>query len=100
MLIHSVFFWLKPELTQEQRAEFVAGVESLRAISSVRSLFLGKPALIVSRPVVDSSYTFTLSITFDGIPGHDAYQVDPIHRGFVDKFRNFWDRVQIYDAEN
>jgi hypothetical protein len=100
MIIHSVFFWLKPELTDAQRAEFVAGAESLRPISSVQSLFLGTPAPIVPRPVVDGSYTFALSITFKDVAGHDAYQVDPVHRAFVDKFKPFWNKVQIYDAAN
>jgi oligopeptide/dipeptide ABC transporter ATP-binding protein len=30
MLVHTVFFWLKPELTAEQRADFRRGVESWR----------------------------------------------------------------------
>jgi len=100
MIIHSVFFWLKPELSDEQRVAFRAAAESLRTIPSVRSLFLGTPALIPARPVVDASYTYALSITFDDIPGHDAYQVHPAHRAFVDKNRDLWERVQIYDASN
>ena len=28
MMVHSVYFWLKPELTEEQRATFWAGVNS------------------------------------------------------------------------
>ncbi len=100
MIIHSVFFWLKPELTDAQRAEFVAGAESLHGIASVQSLFLGRPAPIVPRPVVDGSYTYALSITFKDVAGHDAYQVDPAHRAFVDKFKPFWNKVQIYDAAN
>ena len=100
MIIHSVFFWLKPELSDEQRAAFRAAAESLRVIPSVRSLFLGTPALIAARPVVDASYSYAVSITFDDVAGHDAYQIDPAHRAFVDKNRALWDRVQIYDASN
>jgi stress responsive alpha/beta barrel protein len=100
MVIHSVFFWLKPDLSDEQRLAFRTAAESLRSIPSVRSLFLGAPALIPARPVVDASYTYALSITFDDIPGHDAYQVHPAHRAFVDKNRELWERVQIYDASN
>jgi hypothetical protein len=100
MIIHSVFFWLKPELSDEQRAAFRSAAESLRAIPCVRALFLGTPALIPARPVVDASYSYALSITFDDVAGHDAYQVHPAHRAFVDKNRELWDRVQIYDASN
>jgi hypothetical protein len=98
MIIHSVFFWLKADLSEEQRAAFRAAVGSLREIPGARSLFLGTPALIPSRPVVDASYTYALSITFDDVAGHDAYQVHPTHRAFVDNNRDLWDRVQIYDA--
>jgi hypothetical protein len=38
MLIHSVFFWLKSELTDAQRAEFRRGVESLAAIPHVHQV--------------------------------------------------------------
>jgi len=30
--------------------------------------------------------------------GHDIYQVDPLHKAFLDSFRTFWTKVQIYDA--
>jgi len=100
MIIHSVFFWLKPELTDAQRAGFVAAAESLRAIKSVDSLFIGRPAAIVPRPVVDGSYTFGLSITFKDLVAHDAYQIDPAHKAFVADNKPLWDKVQIYDAAN
>ena len=33
------------------------------------------------------------------IAAHDAYQIDPIHLAFVNTFKTFWNKVQIYDAE-
>ena len=99
MLIHSVFFWLKPELTDAQRADFKAGLESLRAVSSISSLHIGTPAPIAPRPVLDGSYTFAVSIQFKDVAAHDAYQADPVHKGFLEKFRSNWTKVQIYDAQ-
>ena len=98
MLIHSVFFWLKSELTETQCDEFFRGLESLRAVASVRQLYLGRPAAIPPRPVVDASYSFALTAVFEDVAGHDAYQVDPRHKAFLEKFRSFWTKVQIYDA--
>ena len=98
MLIHSVYFWLKPELTEAQRAAFVAGVESLRAIKSIDTVYIGKPAQMPPRPVVDSTYSYALNVAFKDIAAHDAYQVDPIHLAFVNNCKMFWSRVQIYDA--
>jgi Stress responsive A/B Barrel Domain. len=98
MIIHSVFFWLKPELSDAERAQFFAGLETLRGIAVVQSLHIGRPAPIAPRPVLDATYTAALSITFADVSAHDAYQVDPIHKAFLEQFRPWFAKVQIYDA--
>ena len=98
MLIHSVYFWLKPELTEAQRADFRRGLESLKGVRSIEQLHVGTPATIPPRPVVDASYSFGLTVIFKDLAGHDLYQVDPIHKAFLEQFRTFWTKVQIYDA--
>jgi len=100
MVIHSVFFWLQPGTSEAQRAEFAVGLEALRSVAGVDSLFVGKPAAIEPRPVVDDSYSYALSIMFKDLAAHDAYQVDPAHKAFIEKFRALWAKVQIYDAAN
>lgn len=97
MFVHSVFFWLKDEITLPQKMTFRAGLESLRMCDSVRALYVGVPAS-TNRPVVDRSYTFALTVVFDDLEGHDAYQVHPMHKKFVDNFSSYWQRVLIYDA--
>lgn len=99
MLVHSVFFWLKPELTDAQRAEFLRGLESLKGIAAIRQIYIGKPAATEKRPVIDDSYSYALTTIFDDLAGQDAYQVDPLHLAFVQNCKQFWTRVQIYDAE-
>jgi hypothetical protein len=89
MLYHCVYFWLKPELTSEQRAEFRRGVETLKGIKAAAQVAVGVPAKTTPRPVV---------ICAD-VAAEAAYQVDPIHLAFVEKFKTFWTRVQIYDSE-
>lgn len=99
MLVHTVYFWLKPELTEAQRADFRRGVESLSAIISVEKLYVGVPAGVADRPIVDKSFSVALTVICQNVAAHDAYQVDPIHLAFVSTFKTFWSRVQIYDAE-
>jgi hypothetical protein len=99
MLVHTVYFWLKPELTAQQRAEFRKGVESLGTIKAVDKIYVGTPAKTEKRPIIDDSYSLGLTVLCKDLAAHDAYQVDPIHRVFVDKFKTYWNRVQIYDAE-
>jgi hypothetical protein len=98
MLVHTVYFWLKPELTDAQRADFRRGV-SLRAIPAVETIYVGAPAKTEKRPIIDDSYSIALTVVCKDVAAHDAYQVDPIHKVFVDSFKTFWRRVQIYDAE-
>ena len=99
MLVHAVYFWLKPELTEVQRAAFRRGVESLTAIKSVEQAYIGPPARTPKRPVIDDSYSLALIVLCRDVVAQDAYQVDPIHLKFVEEFSSFWTRVQIYDSE-
>lgn len=99
MLVHTVYFWLKPEITAAQLAEFRRGVESLGAIKAVDKLYVGTPAKTEKRPIIDDSYSVALTVLCKDVAAHDAYQVDAIHLAFINQFKSFWSRVQIYDAE-
>ena len=97
MFVHSVYFWLKSDLTEAQQAQFWAGVRSLGTISSVKSCYIGTPAS-TDRPIIDRSYSCALIVAFDDDAGHEAYQVDPIHDRFRIECAELWERVLIYDA--
>ena len=99
MLFHNVYFWLKPELTPAQRAEFRRGVETLATIKSVTQVTVGTPAKTEARPVIDHSYDVALIVQCRDVAAHDAYQADPLHLAFIAKFKADWTRVQIYDSE-
>jgi len=99
MLVHSVYFWLKPDLTDAQRAEFLAALEALRAVPSVGSLFLGTPAAVAARPVVDQTYDYSITCLFADLAAHDAYQVHPLHVAFVTLGKTRWTGVKIYDTD-
>jgi len=99
MLYHCVYFWLKPELTPAERAEFRAGVESLKGVKAVNKVSVGVPAGTARRPVIDHSFDVALIIECRDVAAEAAYQVDPLHVAFVGKFKTYWTRVQIYDSE-
>ncbi len=100
MLVHTVLFYLRSDLTDGQKLEFRdEGLESLRPISVVKRYYVGVPASIPPRPVVDLSFTFSITAIFDDVAGHNAYQIDPVHKAFVERFKSYWTKVQIYDAE-
>ena len=99
MLVHTVYFWLKPDLTPAQKAEFRKGVESLAGIKAVEAVYVGTPAKTEKRPVIDDTYSIGLTVLCKDLAAQDAYQVHPLHLAFVNTFKPFWSRVQIYDAE-
>ena len=98
MLVHTVLFWLKPDLTKAQLRLFDQGVRRLTTIQSIRQGFVGRPAA-TDRPVIDRTYSYGLTILCDNLAAHDTYQADPIHQQFLAECGSFWSRVQIYDAE-
>lgn len=99
MLVHSVYFWLKEDVSEEENAAFRAGLESLRGIPAAKGLYIGNPAPTPKRPVIEDSYSFGLVVLFDDMAGHDLYQVHPLHKAFLEKFSARWTRVAIYDFE-
>ncbi len=98
MLIHAVYFWLKPGLAAGDEQRFARGLRALAAITTVRRSFVGTPAATGERAVVDASYTYALTVFFDDVAGHDAYQVDPIHDRFLAECSPLWREVRVYDA--
>lgn len=98
MIAHHVLFWLKPETTTEVKTQFNAGLASLSGIESVKQLHIGTPADI-SRSVVDTTYTFSLILFFENMEGHDVYQTHEIHQTFLNNFRQYFEKVIIYDAD-
>ena len=73
MLIHSVLFWLKENLSEEDRSAFFDGVAKLGKIESVEHSFIGTPADTPNRPVVDDSYDCALTVVLRDLEQHDAY---------------------------
>jgi hypothetical protein len=98
MLVHSVYFWLKPRLAASKRAGFRAEVEKLAAIPTVGKIYIGAPAALAERSVTDRSFDLALTLLFKSADDHDAYQVHPIHVAFVKRNQASWTRVQVYDS--
>ncbi len=99
MLVHTVFFWLKKDLSADQVAEFHIGVESLRGIRSAEAVYVGTPADPPQRPVIDNTYDVCLTVILQDLPAHDRYQDDPLHQAFIGNFKDYWEAVKIYDAD-
>lgn len=99
MLIHSVYFWLKTDLTTAERDHFRAEVKRLSAVRTIEKIYVGPPASLRERDVTERSFDLALTIVFRDGSAHDAYQVDPVHLAFVERNKASWTRVQVFDSE-
>ncbi len=98
MISHHVLFWLKADTTPDQHTAFRKSLETLENIEVVKFFHVGTPAPI-ERAVVDTTYTFSLLLSFDDLDAHNVYQGHALHQAFLEEFRVFFERVVIYDAE-
>lgn len=97
--LHTVHFWLKHDLSDQRRAEFLSGVKGLAESPAVAKVRVGKPAG-TPREVVDNTYDYQLVCEFDSEEAHAAYQSpeDEVHAAFISGFKDCWARVVIYDS--
>ena len=98
MLIHNACFWLKKNLTPEERATFEHEVRLLAQITYLERGYAGTPAPTEKRPVTDHSFDYSTSLHFKTMADHDFYQKDcPDHARFVTTCKAFFERVIVYD---
>ena len=100
MLVHTVLFWLREDLSADTVAEFRAGLETLKGIQCAEVIYVGSPAATKPRPgVIIDDYDFCLTVVLKDVKAHDAYQVDPLHKAFIKTYSPFFKQVRIYDAD-
>ncbi|MDA9101097.1 Dabb family protein [Omnitrophica bacterium] len=99
MLTHSVYFWLKKELTPDQIKSFEKGLRTISEIDVVKKIEIGKPAPTV-RPAVDRTYDYGIVISLSDMDAHQKYQDHPLHKSFLENHRSKWNKVVIYDVLN
>jgi hypothetical protein len=97
-LTHHVFFWLKNPNSKEDFNKLIAGLNTLKAVETVRAIHIGVPASTEQRDVVDSSYSVSLLLFFDDAAAEKVYQVHPIHEAFVKNHSSLWEKVKVYDS--
>ncbi len=99
MLVHTVLFWLREDLTEEEFKEFRRGLEPLRSIVYTKAAYVGTPARTEERPTIDNTYSVAITLIFENIADHDSYQIHPMHKAFLNRFKTYWTKVLIYDFD-
>jgi hypothetical protein len=99
MLAHTVIFWLKDNLSEDQRNNFREGLESLKGIPHAEAICAGAPAKTGDRPIIDKTYSFGLTVLFATVEDHDRYQVHPLHQAFLQKFVPLCSKITVFDFD-
>lgn len=97
-IIHSVYFWLKEDITDQEKINFINFFEALRGIESIQTLKFGQPAPANPRPVVDNSFSYNLIVTFENIDNLNIYETHPIHLAAIEKYKQYWTKVLVHDT--
>lgn len=79
------------------RADFENALAGLFEIDLVAGGRWAVPAKVEIRPVVDQSWDYALSMQFATLEDHNAYQVHPMHKAFIETYREWWAKVLVTD---
>ena len=94
-LIHQVYFWLHKE---SDLKEFMTdAAPMLGRWKDVSKFIMGTPAPTEKRDVVDHSFHVSCTLFFDSLEAQAAYQTDPLHLEFIEKYSAMWKTVKVYD---
>ncbi|MDU0354612.1 Dabb family protein [Paraglaciecola aquimarina] len=98
--VHSVYFWLKNPTNLEDRKAFEGHLTKFISASKyVKSKHIGTK-MSSDRDVVDSSYDYTLVVTFNNKAEHDLYQSEDVHLTFIEDAAHLWGKVVVYDSQS
>ena len=98
MLVHTVFFWMKKNAPKSAAKQTIQDALKYLNTPTVKNLWAGAPAKTEARDVINSTYDVGLTVTFDSVADHDAYQVAPRHEQFVEECKPGWASVRVFDS--
>lgn len=77
--------------------KFENGLKQLVTIETIVGKHIGTPAS-TNRGVIDSSYSYSLLLTFKNKEDQDIYQTHPTHLKFIEECEELWEKLVVYDS--
>lgn len=97
-LTHSVFFTLK-DSSEEKIQQLVDDCyQYLSSAEGVVSLHAGVRVSDLDRPVNDDQFHVALIVILESREAHDAYQDMTNHLTFIERNKENWASVRVFDA--
>jgi hypothetical protein len=98
MLVHGVYFTLKDN-SEAGRQEFIGLCEKYLSGHEGTVYFgVGPRGGEFDREVNDQEYDIGLYVVFESKAAHDKYQSAPRHVEFIEKGREKWSKVRVFDS--
>jgi len=95
--VHVVFFWLIDDAS-ETRKKFMSELRKfIDNVDLIKTKHIGTPA-DTDREVIDSTWSYSLVLSFDSKKEHDLYQEHQLHKDFIENASSLWKKVQVYDS--
>jgi hypothetical protein len=99
LLVHNVFFSLNDPTPVAKQKLVDACKKYLTDHPGMTFFAVGTCASEYDRPVNDRGYDVSLHMAFDSRASHDAYQVAPRHKSFIDENKADWKQVRVFDSD-
>lgn len=95
--MHVVFFWLKDE-DEVSRNKFLSELRKfIDNVDLIKTKHVGSPAG-TNREVIDSTWTYSLILSFESKKEQDLYQEHDLHKIFIENASALWEKVQVFDS--
>lgn len=98
-IVHQVYFWLKEGITSEEEKDFLEFFKILKTVPGIKTFTVGKPASTNPRPVVDNSFSYSITVTFANLADINVYETHSIHTEAVAAYSKYWTKVEVKDSE-
>lgn len=95
--VHVVFFWLVDDARETQKKFMSELTKFIDNVDLMKTKHIGTPA-DTDREVIDSTWTYSLILSFDSKKEQDLYQEHPLHKEFIKNASSLWTKVQVYDS--
>ena len=95
--VHTVFFWLVDD-SRDTKERFTTELFTfIDNVDVIKTKHVGQPA-DTDREVIDSTWSYSLILSFKSKKEQDLYQDHPLHKTFINNASSLWTKVQVYDS--
>jgi hypothetical protein len=98
-LAHMVFFTLKDSSDTNRKRLVDACKKYLEAHDGVVYFSVGTLNSDLKREVNDRDFDVALHVVFRNRAAHDRYQDHPRHLEFIEKSKDLWSKVRVFDSD-